>query len=437
MESTPVSLSAYWRLLKTNRNYRLLWLAQLVSEIGDWLYMVAIFSLLLDLTGSAKVVAFAFVLQILPQCFIAPAAGIINDRASRKKVMIVTDWGRAIVVFAMMFAQTRELIWLLYTLLFLETVGWALFEPAHSAVIPNITSESEILAANGLSAMTWSFTLAMGSALGGILAAFFGRTTVFIANSLSFVASALLIGMMKFEEPHVAALPPLRPSDLADFSPIAEGIRYVSKDRRLLATLFVKCGIGLMGTNWVLLPIFGQKIFPVSIGGLGAGSSGMLGMSLLMGCRGIGALIGPVVANYWTGTNQNRARYAILVAFFLGFIGYAALSVAPTFLLACLAVVLAHSGGAIAWVFSTTLLQLQTDDRFRGRVFSAEFAFSMFTLSAVSYTAGILSDAGISVRTLALFTGLLVLIPATLWCFALRLWNRPKPASLNRTLPQQ
>src|SRR5438270_14102437 len=115
---SPVNLKAYWRIIQSNRNFRLLWFSQLISEIGDWLYMVSIYSLLLELTGSAKIVAFAFVLQVLPQCFVAPTAGVINDRISRKRVMMATDWCRAGIVFSMVFVQRRALLWVLYLLLF-------------------------------------------------------------------------------------------------------------------------------------------------------------------------------------------------------------------------------------------------------------------------------------------------------------------------------
>ena len=101
MTAGPVSLTAYLRLLRSNRNIRLLWFAQMVSEIGDWLYSVAIYSLLLDMTGSAKAVAMAVVLQVLPQFFIAPLAGVVNDRLSRKKVMIFADLARAVIVLGM------------------------------------------------------------------------------------------------------------------------------------------------------------------------------------------------------------------------------------------------------------------------------------------------------------------------------------------------
>jgi MFS family permease len=424
METAPVSLRAYASLLRTNTNFRRLWFAQLISEIGDWLYTVSIYSLILEITGSAQAVALAFVLQVFPQFLTAPTAGVMNDHLSRKRLMIIADWARATITLTMLFAQTREAFPFLYVLLFLETIFWGLFEPARTSVIPNITtSSSETLVANAMSSTTWSFTLAVGSAIGGILAASFGRNTVFVLNSLSFAASALILRRMQFTEPHLANVPPFRFRLLFDFSPIAAGIRYVRRDARLLATMFVKCGLGFMGTNWILLPIFGERVFPLHIGWMDAKSAGMLSMSLLMGSRGVGALIGPFIASYLTGHSERNFRIGIVIAFLVGSFGYFLLGFAPVLMLACACVMIAHAGGSTAWVFSTTLLQLQTEDRFRGRVFSAEFALSMLTLSIVSYSAGFLSDRGVTVRSLAHMTALLVLIPGIAWALAQRLWR--------------
>ncbi len=132
----------------------------------------------------------------------APTAGVINDRMRRKQVMIFADWSRAAIVLAMALVRSRGTLWLLYTLLFLETVCWALFEPGQRAVIPNITKGDETPVANALCAATWSVNFAIGAALGGFVAVAFGRNTVFVLNSLSFVASALLIRRMRFTEPH-------------------------------------------------------------------------------------------------------------------------------------------------------------------------------------------------------------------------------------------
>jgi hypothetical protein len=420
MVAHRVTLAAYFRLLVKNRNFRLLWFAQIVSEQGDWLYTVAVYSLLLEYTGSARSVGLAFVLQVLPQFFVAPAAGVINDRMRRKRVMIFADCARFVVVACMLLVRGPQLIWLLYALLFLETVLWALFEPGRGAVIPNLVEPSEVVLANTLSSTTWSFNFAMGFALGGVIAAFLGRETVFALNALSFLLSAAFIARMRFSEPHAEGLPPLRPRDLADFSPIREGINYVWGHRELRATIFVKAGLGLMGANWVLLPIFGERVFPVHARGFSAGQSGMLGMSLLMACRGAGAIVGPLVSGYWAGGSAARMRLGILLGFIAAAMGYLGLSWAPTLVVAGLCIAAAHAGGSTLWVFSSTLLQMQTEDRFRGRVFSAEFAFSVVTMSLSSYSAGVLIDRGVPVTWVAAGVGCAAVIPALLWARVLR-----------------
>ncbi|MCS7314504.1 MAG: MFS transporter [Bryobacterales bacterium] len=427
MRLNPVSPGAYWRLVRDNRNFRLLWLAQIVSELGDWFYAIAIYSLLLELTGSAKAIALAYVLQVLPQVFVAPAAGVVNDRMSRKRVMILTDLACSVIVLGMLLVRSPGMVWLAYVLLLLETVMWAFFEPGRSAVVPVIAREQELLAANTLASMTWSFNLAVGASLGGLVAAFLGRDSVFLINAVSFVASAALIRSMCFRETHLGQVGPFRLRELTDFSPVLEGARYMVQDRRRLATLLVKGGLGLMGTNWVLLPIFGERVFPVATARLGLRRGGMIGMSLLMGARGVGALLGPLLAGYFLGREGRRMRLGILLGFLAAAVGYLALSAAPTLAWACAAVVLAHAGGSTIWVFSTTLLQQQTEDRYRGRVFSADYAFYCLSVSAVSYLAGLSIDMGLGVRTMAALTGAATLAPGLLWGMAQRYWREPAP----------
>jgi MFS family permease len=418
-----MTLASYWHLLRGNRNLRLLWTAQIVSEMGDWFYSVAIFSFLLELTGSAQMVAFAFLMQVLPQCLMAPTAGVINDRISRRKVMMFADWTRAGIVLLMMLVRTRAMLPLLFILLLLETICWALFEPAQRAVIPNITAGDEIPIANALASATWSVNFAVGAGLGGLVLVTFGRETVFIVNSLSFIASALLIRKMTFAEPHAENLPRLRARDLVDFSQIAEGVRYVRRDPKLLATIFVKGGVGLVGANWVILPVLGERIFRVRVHGLSESQSGALGMSALLASRGLGAIAGSFLGGNFAGTNRGRLRRVILAGFAMTALGYVALGAAASLSIAALTLIVAHAGGSACWTASSTLLQNQTDDRFRGRVFSAEFALSMLMVSITSFAAGQAVDRGIDVRTVATATGLLMLVPVAAWLVAGRVWK--------------
>ncbi|MBZ5727329.1 MAG: MFS transporter [Acidobacteriia bacterium] len=389
--------------------------------MGDWFYALSVYNLLLQLTGNqAKSVGFAVVLQVLPHAFIAPTAGVVNDRISRKRIMIGADIVRCFIVLGMLLVRSPGMVWLVYPLLLLETVGAAFFEPAHSAVIPNIVPEEQVLRANALSSITWSFCLAVGASLGGVTAVLLGREAVFLLNALSFLASAWLIRRMKFVEPHTEGLAPLRARDLVDFTPVLEGIRYVRADPRLFATVFVKGGIGLLGANNVLLPMLGERVFPARLAGLDPSRAAMLGMSLLMGARGAGALLGPLAGGRWAGARHARLRTGILAGFVLAAAGYVWLGVSGSLVLAACAVVLAHAGSSTNWVFSTTLLQIYTDDRFRGRVFAADYGLCMLGISASSYAAGVALDLGVPVRTFAIVMGLVMLIPGAAWALVLR-----------------
>src|SRR5215472_6910316 len=106
-------LRAYLHLLRSNRNYRMLWIAQVVSELGDWFYTLAVYSLLLELTGNrAQAVGLAVVLQVLPQTFAAPTAGVVNDRIRRKAIMIGADLARFLVVLGMLLVRSPAVAWL-------------------------------------------------------------------------------------------------------------------------------------------------------------------------------------------------------------------------------------------------------------------------------------------------------------------------------------
>jgi len=417
---TQVSFGSYLRLLRGNRNFRRLWGAQIVSEIGDWFYTLAIYNLLLQLTGRASSVALALILQVLPQTLIGPTAGVVNDRVKRKHVMIAADLGRMMIVLGMLCVRSKQMVWFIYPLLVAETLLAAFFEPARSSVIPNIVRREDVVLANTLSSTTWSVNLMLGATMGGVVAALLGREAVFLLNAASFLASAVLIVGMRFGEPHAEGSHALRARELVDFSPVLDGIRYVRTHVRLRSTVFVKAGNLIIGPSWVLFTVMGQREFAVRWHGLDPERGAFLGMSFLLGARGLGALMGPVLTAPWAGHWIRRLERAIFCGFLCTAAGYALLGVSAHLWQACLCVILAHFGSSILWVFSTTLLQLESEDKFRGRVFAADLGICMFMIAAGAYLAGRFLDWGYAARHVASVAGILVLIPATLWASAIR-----------------
>ncbi len=376
LATTSISLSAYLRLVRRNPNFRRLWLAQIVSELGDWFYTLAIYSLLLQLTGRASSVALALVLQVLPQTFIGPAAGVINDRVRRKRVMITADLARMVIVFAMLLVRSRSTVWMVYPLLLAETLMAAFFEPARTSVIPNITPREDVLLANTLSSATWSVNLLIGASIGGVVAALLGRDAVFVLNALSFLVSAIFIGRMRFEEPHAHAAAPLRARDALDFSPVLEGIRYV-RQRSPVAGRRICQSWGVHDrTQLGIVHRHGTPVFPRSpardrsAAGCHTGHEPAAG-SARQSAQSSGRCSRHAGQASPTGGSNWVFCWDIVT---IG-TGYFGLGLAPNVWVACLCIALAHCGGSTVWVFSTTLLQLNTEDRFRGRVFSADLGF--------------------------------------------------------------
>ena len=176
----------YFRLLRHNPEFRNLWYGQVVSELGDWLNSIAIYALILKLSDSGMAMAGAMMAKLLPIVLISPIAGVIVDRVSRKKVMIISDLLRCVVVLGFLLVEDQDALWLVYTLVIIEISLSGFFEPARSAIIPSLVPKKDLVTANALSGSTWSVMLAFGAALGGVVVHLFGIKTAFAIVKLTF-----------------------------------------------------------------------------------------------------------------------------------------------------------------------------------------------------------------------------------------------------------
>src|SRR5216110_2610984 len=188
----------YGELLRGNRPFRFLWLGQVVSQMGDWFDTIAVYTIALTLTGSTRSVALIMVARFLPSVVMGPLSGVVADRFSRRTIMIASDIVRAIVVLGFLFVRRPDQMWLVYVLTVLQLAFSTFFEPAKTAAIPSIVSDRELVPANAIASVTWSVMLTLGAALGGFVAGSFGTNAAFILDSLTFVASAMLISTVGF-----------------------------------------------------------------------------------------------------------------------------------------------------------------------------------------------------------------------------------------------
>jgi MFS family permease len=426
LETTPPA--GYLELLRGNRGFRQLWLGQVVSQLGDWFNTIALYTIILNLTGSGRDIGLLLVARFLPSFIFGSLSGVVADRFSRRTIMIVSDLLRALVVLGFLFVRRADQLWILYSLTVLQLGLSTFFEPAKTAAIPSIVSDRELVAANAISSVTWSVMLTLGAFIGGIVTGWFGSDVAFILDALTYLLSAALIARVRFPKRAPRTKSKLSVSRVLGITETIEGVRYVKHRPRVLALLLVKPAWGLGGGILTLLAVFGEKIFPV-------GGSAATGIGVLFAARGIGTAVGPIVARRISGEGKKKMQNSIGVAFLIGGVFYMAFGAATNFVVALIVLGVAHTGGSILWVFSTVLLQRGVEDSFRGRVFAAELGLLTLTMAVSNYATGELLDRfGLSPRVVAIGIGAFFLLPGLAWFATQKWWDRDEDVTMPETV---
>lgn len=398
-----------WRLLRTNRDFRLLYAGSLISLGGDWFLTVALLDLVLQLTGSATLASLMLLCQTLPIFIVTPIAGRAVDRMDRRKLMITVDLIRAGACLLPLFARTPPLLPFAYAGVVIISIGSAYFEPASQAALPNIVAPDELAAANVLMGSTWGTMLAVGAAIGGAVTMRFGHDVSFIADAVSFLASAAILWRMRAQ--FAEARPRQEQPPLIES--MRETLRYARANPRVLALLTSKGGYGLGAGVIAMLSVFGKEIF----------RAGAFGIGLLFAARGLGALLGPFLIRAVAKQHGDRQYRLIGPAVLVFAAGYMGLGLSRSLIVGALAVFAAHLGGGAQWLTSTYGLQRETPDWIRGRVFAADYGFVTLTMSISSLAAGVASDRfGPAIATLGVAS--VAMLWALLWgTWTWRLWK--------------
>ncbi len=364
-------------LFRRNRDFRLLYVAQLISFAGDWFLFVALAGLIFSMTRSPGLVAMLVVANTIPFALASFVGGPLADRLDRRLLMVGTDLTRGLLALGFFLVHDESQVWLIFVLTGLIAALGALFEPASSAALPNVVDPQDLGPANVLSASAWGTMLAVGAGLGGLVVAAFGRSAGYVGDAASFFVSALLLMRIRrpFSEDRGAAI--RHPSLVAA---ARETFRYARRDHRVLALLSVKGGFGLSIGVVGLLPVLALDVF----------HAGDRGTGMLYAFRGIGAFIGPFLFRMFVRDDDDLSGlfWGIAVALCSYGVFYAFAPFSPGILAASLFVMAGHLGGGGQWALSTYGLQRLVPDWIRGRVFAFDYALVTATLAASSAIAG-------------------------------------------------
>jgi MFS family permease len=314
-------------------------------------------------------------------------------------------------------------VWLVYVLTVLQMGVGAFFEPAEAAAIGSVVEPGEVVTATALQATTWSVMLGFGAMTGGFLTAAFGRTASFLVDAASYLASALLILGAR-----VPSLPPGEArvgwrawTGADDFR---AGLRLVARQPGLKRLVWVKSGWALAGGAAILLyAVLGEREFQVA-------GSAEAGIGLLLGMRGVGALLGPLVARRVGGDEPRFLERAIGLGYLVTAVAWLGFAASPTWWLAAAFLAAAHTGASVQWSFSSALITLSVEDRFRGRAFSLDMMAQLVLLAASSSLGGWLLDQGaVSPRWLMAGCSAVLLAAGAAWAYGSGPEKTPSQAS--------
>ncbi len=355
--------------------------AQVVSYLGDWFAFVALAGLVEDVTNSRFLVSLVLVSMTIPGLFMSPIAGSFADRFDRRKILIAVSGLQSISALLMLLHSAAG-IWITFVAQCLIAGLAAFVGPSTSASVPNLVDNDEDLRkTNALFGSTWGIMLAVGAALGGVFAGIFGRNAAFIADAVSFVIAGLLFAgvkrPMQSERTQKSNTGRVRP--IADMK---EAINVAKKDPVILALLCSKMTFAVGAGIVSQLAVLASNVFHVGDSGRG----------LLIGVRGIGSGLGPILGARIAGRDMAKLLKVCGYAGLVFAVCYVGAALSPFIGMAAIFIALAHLSGGAQWTLSTLGLQMESPDHVRGRVMAGDMAMVNTMIGFTSILAGLTSQ---------------------------------------------
>ncbi len=409
-------MTAYWRLLKENPDFARLWLAQVVSLLGDWFNTIVLSALVAEYSGgSGRAVSFFLLARFVPPLLVGPFAGVLVDRFDRRKLLFLSDICRAGVVLLFLLARDPSWLWLIYVLTVLQFSLSAVFEPGRNAIMPSLLRRDDLVLANTLSSVTWSVMLAVGAIVGGVVALLFGTEVALVIDAATFVLSAVLIIQIKLHPEYTLenGQGETEPDDPGSEAGFVDGLRYLRRHPATLAALLVKTGQSL-GNVDALMIIYATELFIM-------GTDKTTPLSIMYTAFGIGAVLGPILLNRFNDGSVRIMRRLIVIGFVWITLGWFVMGGAATLPLVSLALVLRAMGGSANWTYSSVIIQKSVADKFLGRMFSLDMAgFQLASALSILATGELVDAVGTgNVRYVVAIMGAVSIIPFVVWLLVL------------------
>jgi MFS family permease len=355
------------RPLKESRDYRLLWIGELVSLTGRQITVVALPLQVFLLTKSSLAVGMIGLVQVAPLILVSVGGGALADRVDRRLLIVATEFGLAGTSLLLLLGAIAQYppLWYLYAVAAVQSAILALNSPTRSAAVPNLVKREQLPAALALNQVMFNTTLIVGPAVAGLILGAFHPTTVGLKSTTVGLKWAYGADIGTFAASIAAALmlhpmPPQRgegEEPATGWQAVREGFSYLRGRRVLISTFLIDLDAMIFGMPRALFPALALNVFRVGARGLG----------LLYAAPAAGALLGALTAG-WVGRIRHQGR-AVIWAVILWGAAVAAFGFSGgMFGLALGFLAFAGAADVISAVFRGTILQLSVPDSLRGRI---------------------------------------------------------------------
>jgi MFS family permease len=346
--------------LRTSREFRLLWIGQIVSLTGRQITVVALQFQVFVLTGSSLAVGMIGLAQMIPLILFSLTGGAIADRVDRRRLILVTEVGLAATsaLFVAGAVHGHPSLWFLYAVTGLQSGILGVNSPTRSAAIASVVPREQLPAAMALNQVMFTTTLVVGPVVAGVVLGAFadprlGLTVAYVADVVTFLASIGTAVLLRPLPPHRDEHAP----QVGAWHAIKESLRFVRGRRVLVSTFLIDLDAMIFGMPRALFPVLALRVF----------KTGARGLGLLNAAPAAGALIAALTAG-WVGRIKHQGKAVIwAVALWGAAITAFGLS-GKLFWLALFFLAFAGAADVISAVFRGTILQLSVPDSMRGRL---------------------------------------------------------------------
>lgn len=364
------------------RSFRMLWLGEGISLLGDQFYLIALPWLVLLLTGDALAVGTVLATAGIPRALFMLVGGALTDRFTPRKLMISSNLARMALtgLLAALVLTNLIQVWMLYVFALFFGLADAFFFPAQTSIVPQLLDKEQLQVGNALIQGTATLSLFVGPILAGALISRLdngathstsGIAMAFALDSLSFIASVAMLTLMRIENGKAHSEKP----EGSVVSSIYEGLAYVWNDTTLKVVFGLTMGLNLLitGPFFVGVPVIARARFP----------EGATAFGLIMSVFGGGALVGIVLAGILPKPSKKLLGTVLLSVISLMGIGLAIIGIAPTLATAGLAALLMGTANGYNNILMITWLQQKIAPEMTGRIMSLVM-FAAIGLNPVS-----------------------------------------------------